>query len=133
MPFIKTRNAIKVVFCVWLWTLNPITKSVKALMATKWRLAFVLKNNNNKAITVLNNPPKKKKCSSGKWSKVMLFRVNKIVKKHKISNGIFRWSISSTMIEFTFPAVRNTKKKRMGSSILIITIWKIAKYISGFE
>jgi hypothetical protein len=82
----------------------------------------VLKNNNTSETTVLNNPPKKKKCSSGKWSKVMLFRTNKIVKKHRITNGILRCEISEIMMESTCPAVRNKKKKRMGSAIVIITI-----------
>lgn len=132
-PFIRTKKAIPFMFRVWLWMLNPIIKMVKALMATIWRLALILKNNSIKANTVLNNPPKKKKWNSWKWSKVILFLTNNIVKKHWITNGILRWDISEIIMESTFPAVRNTKKKRIGSSIVIITIWKIAKYFSGFE
>ena len=131
-PFIITRKAIIFKFWIWLWMLRPITKTVKALIATIWRLAFVLKNNKINAIIVLSNPAKKKKYSSGKRSMVMLFRINKRVKKHKITNGILRCDISEIIIESTFPAIRSAKKKRMGSSIVIITIWKRAKYFSGF-
>lgn len=108
-PFIRTKKAMAFIFRVWLWILNPITKRVKALMATIWRLAFILKNNSIKANNVLNNPPKKKKWNSGKWSNVMLFRTNKIAKKHWITNGILRCDRSENRIESTNPAVRNTK------------------------
>ena len=131
-PFISTRIAIVFKLLVWLWMLNPIAKTVKALIATIWRLAFILKNNNIKATTVQTNPAKKKKYNSGKCSIVMLFWIKIVVKKHKINNGILRCDSFPIIIESTFPAIRSIKNEIIGSTMVIITIWKTAKYFSGF-
>ena len=53
---------------------------------------------------------------------LMLFRTNKIVKKHKMTNGILRCEISEIIMESTCPETRNRKKNKMGSTIVIITI-----------
>ena len=64
---------------------------------------------------------------------VMFFRINKMVKKHRMINGVLRCEMSGIIIESIFPILRNKKKSSTGTTIVIIAIWKTAKYFSGFE
>lgn len=77
-------------------------------------------NNRIKAIKVLKSPPKKKKCNSGYRSIVILFRVNKIIKKLCTINGILRWEIFEIIIVSIFPEARKSRNTKAG--MIIVTI-----------
>ena len=61
----------------------------------------------------------------------MLFRINSIVRKHRMIKGVLRCEISEIIIESTCPAARKAKKRRIGITIVMAAICRIAKVFSA--
>jgi hypothetical protein len=51
----------------------------------------------------------------------MLFRTNRIIRKHCIKSGILRSDTSGAIMEEILPVARNSRKKRSGINMVIMS------------